>query len=356
MRRTVSLSIVVALLAVLAIARDAVAADFTLKTVVTTRTAIQTEQLWTWAAEQIESRTKGRVKLEIVSLPELGLSGFELVRVMQAGLVDIGDVLPTYVAGDIPVIEGADLLGIFGDYDAAVKGHRAWETVLREKYSDRLGAVVLGSWPWAQQLLFSNRPVNSLADVKGMKIRVFSPAMAQFVRALGGEPVSLAYAEVYTALERKTVDGAITCSRCGWDTKWYEVTKHLVDLHMGTAVSTLFVVSKRTWDKLPPDIRQTLSQVGERVHRARLAAQPEWATDGIEKNTKQGGMQYVMVPKDRAPVFKLVQEQVATSWAKRAGPQAKEDWNRVLETDHGLRHSVTAPQPRTQPCAPGPLP
>src|SRR6185295_12499727 len=282
------------LVVLLAPALEAAAADFTLKTVVTTRTAIQTEQLWTWAAEQIESRTKGRVKLEIVSVPELGLSGFELVRVMQAGLVDIGDVLPTYVAGDIPVIEGADLLGIFGDYDAAVKGHRAWETVLREKYSDRLGAVVLGSWPWAQQLLYSNRPVTSLADVKGMKIRVFSPAMAQFVRALGGEPVSLAYAEVYTALERKTVDGAITCSRCGWDTKWYEVTKHLVDLHMGTAVSTLFVVSKKTWERLPPDIRQVLEQVGNEFTERGWRLSKEWATDGIEKNTKQGGMQYVM--------------------------------------------------------------
>src|SRR5438093_4478171 len=335
MRRTASLWIT--LLAALAFAAPAGAADYQLKTVVTTRTAIQTEQLWTWAAQEIESRTKGRVKLDIVSLPELGLSGFELVRVMQAGLVDIGDVLPTYVAGDIPVIEGADLLGIFGDYDTAVKGHRAWEMVLREKYSDRLGAVVLGSWPWAQQLLYSNRPVTSLADVKGMKIRVFSPAMAQFVRALGGEPVSLAYAEVYTALERKTVDGAITCSRCGWDTKWYEVTKHLVDLHMGTAVSTLFVVSKKTWDKLPQDIRQVLAQVGSEFTERGWRLSKEWATDGIEKNTKQGGMQYVMIPKDRAPVLKLVQDNVAPSWAKRAGPQAKDDWNRVLAPITGFR-------------------
>jgi TRAP-type C4-dicarboxylate transport system substrate-binding protein len=335
MRRIVGLWIT--LLAALAFSAPAATADFQLKTVVTTRSAIQTEQLWTWAAEQIESRTKGRVKLDIVSLPELGLSGFELVRVMQAGLVDIGDVLPTYVAGDIPVIEGADLLGIFGDYDTAVKGHRAWETVLREKYSDRLGAVVLGSWPWAQQLLYSNRPVTSLADVKGMKIRVFSPAMAQFVRALGGEPVSLAYAEVYTALERKTVDGAITCSRCGWDTKMYEVTKHLVDLHMGTAVSTLFVVSKKTWDKLPQDIRQVLADVGNEFTERGWRLSREWATDGIEKNTKQGGMQYVMIPKDRAPVLKLVQESVAPSWAKRAGPQAKDDWNRVLAPITGFR-------------------
>jgi hypothetical protein len=48
-------------------------------------------------------------------------------------------------------------------------------------------------------------------------------------------------------------------------------------------------------------------------------------------------MQYVVIPKDRAPVFKLVQEHVATSWGKRAGPQAKEDWNRVLAPIAGFR-------------------
>jgi TRAP-type C4-dicarboxylate transport system substrate-binding protein len=337
MRKAAILSFGLAVLAAATMVKPAAAADYTLKTVVITRTAIQTEQLWSWAAEEIQNRTKGRVKLEIVSLPELGLSGFELVRVMQAGLVDIGDVMPTYVAGDIPVIEGADILGIFGDYDTAEKGHRAWEALLRDKYTEKLGAVVLGSWPWAQQLLFSNKPVNSLDDVKGMKIRVFSPAMAQFVRALGGEPVSLAYAELYTALERKTVDGAITCSRCGWDTKLYEATKYLVDLHMGTAVSTLFVVSKRSWDKMPPDIRQTLTAVGSDFTERGWRLSREWATDGIEKNTKQGGMKFNVVPKDRAPVLKLVQENVAPAWAKRAGPQAKAEWNAVLGPIVGFR-------------------
>jgi TRAP-type transport system periplasmic protein len=338
MKKAAILALSLAVLAAAMIGTPAIAADYTLKTVVITRNAIQTEQLWSWAAEEIQKRSNGRVKLEIVSLPELGLSGFELVRVMQAGLVDMGDVMPTYVAGDIPIIEGADILGIFGNYDSAMKGHLAWETLLREKYTDRLGAVVLGSWPWAQQLLFSNKPVNSLSDVKGMKIRVFSPAMAQFVRALGGEPVSLAYAELYTALERKTVDGAITCSRCGWDTKLYEATKFLVDLHMGTAVSTLFVVSKRSWDKMPPDLRQILTAVGSEFTERGWRLSREWATDGIEKNTKQGGMKFnVVPPNDRAPVLKLVQENVAPAWAKRAGPQAKAEWNTVLGPIVGFR-------------------
>lgn len=325
------------LVALFGVAGHVGAQEMRLKTVVITRTAIQTEVLWTWAAEEIQKRTNGRVKLDIVSLPELGLSGFELVRVMQAGLVDMGDVMPTYVAGDIPVVEGADLLGIFGNYDEAVKGHLAWERVLREKYTDRLGAVVIGSWPWAQQYLYANRPVKTLDDLKGMKIRVFSPAMAQFVRSLGAEPVSLPYAEVYTALDRKTVDGAITCSPCGWDTKMHEVTKYLVDLHMGTAVSTLFVVSKRTWDKLPPDIQKVLADVGNEFTERGWRLSRQWAAESTEKLTKQGKMELVKVPNDRGPVLKMVQEQVAPAWAKKAGPQPKSDWNTAIAPIVGFK-------------------
>lgn len=330
MKHLIRICFAVVLGALFGMTQVAAANEIRLKTVVITRTAVQTEVLWTWAADEIQKRTNGRVKLDIVSLPELGLSGFELVRVMQAGLVDMGDVMPTYVAGDIPVVEGADLLGIFGDYDQAVKGHLAWERVLREKYTDRLGAVVLGSWPWAQQYLYANRPVKSLDDLKGMKIRVFSPAMAQFVRSLGAEPVSLAYAEVYTALDRKTVDGAITCSTCGWDTKMHEVTKHLVDLHMGTAVSTLFVVSKRTWEKLPPDVQKVLTDVGLEFTERGWRLSRQWAAESLEKLTKQGKMEYVRIPNDRAPVLKVVQDQVAPAWAKKAGAQPKADWNAAL--------------------------
>ncbi len=329
MRRVITLFMAVLVWVSVPIALSA-AEKITLEGVVITRNAIQTKELWGWAQRELQSRTGGDVKLEITSVPELGLTGFELVRVLQAGLTDVADVMPTYVAGDMPVIEGADLLGIFGDYDMAVKGHLAWEKVLREEYDDELGAVVLGSWPWAEQFLYTNKPVRNLDDVKGMKIRVFSPAMAQFVSAIGAEPVSLPYAEVYTALDRGTVDGAITCARCGWDTKWYEVTDYLVDLHMGTAVSTLFVVSKRTWADLPPDLQVLLTEIGNGFTERGWRLGKIWADEGIKNLTTKGGMESIVVPDKRGPILELAKSDIAPWWAERAGPEAKAHWNEAV--------------------------
>jgi len=301
-----------------------------LQGVVVSQTAIQKKVLWDWAAEEIKKRSNGEMEITITSMPELGLTGFELVRVLGAGLVDLADVLPTYVAGDIPVIEGGDLLGIFKNYDTAVKGHLAWEKVLRDKYSARLGSVVLGSWPWSQQMLYSKRDVKTMDDYKGMRIRVFSPAMAQFVSALGAEPVSLPYAEVYTALDRGTIDGAITCALCGWEQKLHEVTDYLLDAHMGTAVTTLFVVSNKTWAKLNDKQKAILSQLGAEFTERGWSFGSQWAEEGIRNLTGPGKMKLSTVPAERAPIENIVKTRIGPWWAKRAGAEPTKDWNDTL--------------------------
>ena len=312
-----------------------------LQGVVTSSTAIQTAELWQWAAEEIKTRSNGELEIAITSMPELGLTGFELVRVLGAGLVDLADVLPTYVAGDIPVIEGGDLLGLFKNYEQAVEGHLAWEQVLREKYADRIGSVVLGSWPWTQQMIYSKRDVKTMDDFKGMRIRVFSPAMAQFVSALGAEPVSLPYAEVYTALDRGTIDGAITCTLCGWEQKLHEVTDYIIDAHMGSAVTTLFVVSNRTWNSLTPAQQEVLASIGDDFTERGWRLGAEWAKQGLANLTGPGGMKLAVVPEDRAPIDKIVQERIGPWWANRAGPQATADWNATLAPIVGF--TIAAP-------------
>lgn len=148
------------------------------KVVATTRPLPQF-QLWVWLGEELDKRTNGQVKLEIVSLPEIGLTGFELVRVVRAGLVDIGDVLPTYVAGDVPLVEGVDLPGLFKDFETSVKAHIAFMPALK-KQEDKLGGVVLGAYLWPHQVVFSRKPVRSPADLKGIKVRVYGTAQTEF--------------------------------------------------------------------------------------------------------------------------------------------------------------------------------
>lgn len=304
-------------------------AEFRLKGVSNSRPQVQFK-MWEWMEAELPKRTNGRVRLDVTSLPELGLTGFELVRVMRAGLVDMADVLPTYVSGDVPLIEGVDLPGLFSleEFDKSHKAHVAWHKLMKANEA-KLGGVFIGSYAYAHQVLYSRKPVQSLADLKGQKVRVFGAAQTDFVRALGAEPVSLPVAEVYTALERGTVDAAITGTIAGFSLKWWEVTKYLVDLQIGPVMIAM-VVSKRTWDKLPADVRKVLEDVGAELTVKGWELARTSTVDGIDGN-KNKGMTWVTFKPEWKPVIQeAIQKSVLPGWVKRAGADGKAAFNEIL--------------------------
>lgn len=332
MRTRMLATVLVALLAVFA-AIDSAPAQ-TLKAVAVSRPTPQFG-LWTWMGEELSKRTNGQLKLDVVSLPELGLTGFELVRVTKAGLVDIADVLPTYVAGDLPVIEAVDLPGLYADFETSVKAHQAFMPAVK-KYEDKLGGVVVGAYLWPHQVIYSRKPIRGPADLKGLKLRVFGTAQTEFARALGAEPVSIAFAEVYTALERGTVDAGLTGTYSGFALKWYEVSKHLVDVNHGPVVG-FAMVSKRTWDRLSPDQRAAVMKLGEEFTVKGWEIGRQTTKDGIEENKKKG-MEWVPSTPDMAKAVRdAALQTIVPSWVKRSGPDAKAVFNQYLAPHAGFQ-------------------
>ncbi len=331
MRFRVLATLVAGLIAVFA-AIDSGSAQ-TLKAVAVSRPTPQFG-LWTWLGGELEKRTKGQIKLDVVSLPELGLTGFELVRVTRVGLVDVADVLPTYVAGELPVIEAVDLPGLYADFETSVKAHISFMAAVK-KYEEKLGGTVLGAYLWPHQVIYSRKPIRSPADLKGLKLRVFGTAQTEFARALGAEPVSIPFAEVYTALERGTVDAGLTGTYSGFALKWYEVTKHLVDVNHGPVVG-LLMVSKRTWDKFSPDVRATFTKLGEEFTEKGWEIGRQTTKDGIEENKKKG-MEWVPAsPAMAAAVRDVALKTIVPSWITRSGPDAKAVFNQYIAPHAGF--------------------
>lgn len=303
------------------------------KAVATSRPTPQFE-LWTWLGGELDKRTNGQVKLEVVSLPEVGLTGFELVRVTRAGLIDVSDIILAYVAGDVPVIEGVDLPGLFPDLDVSVKAHKGFMAAVKMN-EDKLGGIVLGGYLWPGQYLFSKKPVKGPADLKGLKVRVYGTAQTEFARALGMEPVSIPFAEVYTALERGTVDAGITGTFPGFALKWYEVTKYIVDVGHGP-VGGAFVMSKKTWDRLTPEIKATVSKLGQEFEEKGWEVGRRTTQEGLDKNREKGMEIIKLTPAMSAATRKVTTEVIVPSWIKRAGPDGKAIFNQYLAPHAGF--------------------
>jgi TRAP-type C4-dicarboxylate transport system substrate-binding protein len=312
---------------------DAASAQTKWKAVATSR-PLPHFALWTWFAEELDKRTNGQIKMEVVSLPELGLTGFELVRVTRSGLVDVADVILAYVAGEVPAVEAVDLPGLYPDFESSVKAHASFITAVK-KYEDKLGGVVLGGYLWPNQYVISRKPVRSPADFKGLKIRVYGAADTEFVRALGMEPVAITFAEVYTALERGTVDAAMTGSYPAFAVKLYEVAKYIIDVNHGPN-SGVLVVSKRTWDRLTPEVKAILTKLGEEFSERGWDMGRRTTQEGIDRN-KEKGMEFIpATPAMAAMTKEVLTKVVIPGWMKRTGPEAKAFFNQYLAPHAGF--------------------
>ena len=224
-----------------------------LKLMAINRTVTQ-YKLWEEWAQAVEKRANGRVKFDFTSLPELGLGGAETIRVTKTGVVDIAEFYLGYVAGELPMVEMLEIPGVFPHQEAMQRAFQAWRPHLARLIDEKVNGVLLATAFQTDQFLFSKRAVRTMDDFKGMKIRVHSVAIAQLVAGLGGDPLTIAFAEVYTALERGTLDAGITGTKPGYGLRWYEVAKYLVgpiSMRPHDALS----INKRTWNRLPKDIQ-----------------------------------------------------------------------------------------------------
>jgi TRAP-type C4-dicarboxylate transport system substrate-binding protein len=270
-------------------------------------------------AHAVEKRTDGRVKFEFTSLPELGLGGAETIRVIKTGVVDVAETYGGYVAGELPMLEILEMPGIFPDPETAKKAILAWKPTEAKILEERANAVLLAMAVYPDQAFFSKRAVRKLEDFKGLKTRVHSVALSDLVAGLGGEPLTVAFAEVYTALERGTLDAAISGTKPGFGLRWYEVAKYLVGpISMRPHVA--LTMNRTTWNKLPKDIQSMMKEDAEKIVEARsFVAIEEWNKEGIDKSVEKGMEHLPFSPEVQAAIKEVLRNRVVPAWVKRAG-------------------------------------
>jgi TRAP-type transport system periplasmic protein len=304
--------------------------EFTLKLMGINRTLDPWKLFEAWA-QSVEKRTNGRVKFEFTSLPELGLGGAETIRVIKTGVVDVAEVYGGYVAGELPMLEILEIPGIFPDPETAKKAILAWKPHEAKILDERANAVLLAMAVYPDQAIFSKRPVRQLQDFRGLKTRVHSVALASLMAGLEGEPLTVAFAEVYTALERGTLDAAITGTKPGLGLRWYEVAKYLVgpiSMRPHVALS----INKNTWKRLPKEVQTILREEAEALVEGKAFEAIEvWNQEGIDKNVEKGMEHQAFSPEVQAHIKEILRTKVVPDWVRRAGgQQAAQRFNEII--------------------------
>lgn len=309
-----------------AAAQDAIA----WKAVTNHRNGAAWSHRWPWLLDEVKLRTNGRISMNVTTVPELGFSGQELLRALRSNLVDFSDIVAGYVGGDFPAIDAPQLPGVYKDYATTQKAVSAWVEKVVAPAENIMGGRVISSFNYNSVFLFSKTPVNKLDDLKGMKVRTFSLGLVDYISALGGEPVSMPVSDLYTALERGTIQAAVTGPDQVEGQRLYEVCKYMTDLQLGSSPGYT-IVSRKSWDRLPADLKKVVDEIAPAFTERGWEAGRINDKGGIEL-AKAKGMTVVTEAKEewREPLKKIAKDVVAAKWAKRVGDKVTKDFNDVL--------------------------
>lgn len=290
---------------------------------------------WT---KTIPELSKGQVTADIKGFNEMGLKGPELLRLMSQGVIEFGTATLSYFASDNPINEAVDLAGLAPDVKTERAITDAFEPVYAKFYGQNSNIKLLGISPYPAQVLFCNADIKGLADIKGKKVRTSSRTQADFVEALGGTSVTMAFGEVVPAMQNKVVDCAITGSLSGYSAKWYEVATHLLALPINWNPQ-IHAVNQKAWDKLDPKVRTLIQTNFQKMVDDIWDAAARQTQEGYDCNTGAAacpnpvkGKMVLVKPgdADRQLLKKVAQEVVVPKWAARCSPQCVQSFNETV--------------------------
>lgn len=203
--------------------------------------------------EDVNAKAKGKLELRWVGGPE-AIPGFNQFDALKNGVVDMIFAAESYYGR---AVTGAPYTHLTKKSPAEER-ENGYLALRRELLADQ-GVFYLGrgeSGPWFH--IFTNKPVETLDDFKGQRIRV-SGTYADFANALGAVPITLPGSEIYTALDRGTVDGYAWAVLGNMSNSWNEVVKYMIAPRL-FQMNIEVLVNKSTWDGLSPDMQSLLEE------------------------------------------------------------------------------------------------
>ena len=277
-----------------------------------------TENMAQLAAE-VDKATGGSLKITLHPNASL-FKAPEIKRAVQGAQAQMGEILLVNYQNEWPLF-GADGLPFVATSFADAKKLNAAQKPLLEKKLAEQGMLLLYSVAWPPQGLYTKKPIESAADLKGIKWRAYSPATARIAELVGAQPVTVQAAELSQALATGVVDSTMTSGATGVDSKLYESLKYYYDLQAWLPKNAV-LVNKKAFDALTKPQQDALLKAGKEAESRGWAAAEKVNTDTLAK-LKANGMQVLAPsPQLKADMAK-VGDTMLKEWLDKAGPEGK---------------------------------
>jgi TRAP-type C4-dicarboxylate transport system substrate-binding protein len=215
------------------------------------------QTVWIPLMDELKKRSKGRISYTMFAGSALG-KGPEHYDIVANGLSDLGYFTATWTPGRFPLTDVLSLAAWVDGKDIATEiGNAMYKRILSPEFP---GVKMMELNGCIQSFLWTKRPVRTLEDTKGLKVRSPGGHQTHYIKAIGAEPVFMPLGDVYLAMETGTVDGIVTCPPQFLGFKLDEVAKYGVVATFG-CVSEGVIMYRESWKKIPDDLKPAVEEV-----------------------------------------------------------------------------------------------
>ncbi|MFH0845515.1 MAG: TRAP transporter substrate-binding protein, partial [Pseudomonadota bacterium] len=218
---------------------------------------IQHQKSFVPFSERVEKLTGGKVKIKIYPGGALG-AATQLPDGVKTGITDIAFIIPSYTTGRFPRSSAFDLPYLF-DHGVQTTNviYDVYEKYLADDYKDYRVLWLYGTG--CGQLMSVTKPIRTMDDLKGKKMRSPTTAMTEALKLLGASPVGMPISELYMALEKKVIDGMLTPFSAVTDFKLFDLIKYITEVNMYTTFMAV-VMNKEKFSSLPDFAKKAIDE------------------------------------------------------------------------------------------------
>jgi len=275
----------------------------------------------------IHERSEGRIKLKIISRM---FPGTDILEAVATGKADMGDVPMPYHSGTYPLLNWGEVPGVVDENH--LNGFAEELAIFQDPsilkiYDETMGKIGLKFWfatQWEPAVaIWSKKKIESLADLKGMKIRVYGYMPTLAVKSMGASPVTIASGELAPAMMAGTVDAALTSVSFGYSMGLTKTSKYITLVPVASTWTAITVFNAKKFNSLPPDLQKVLTDVGRELQQmVMLSSTAEYIMS--EDTVKLSDIEILTLPPDQRKMVLEKLKVVENEWLKLTGAKGKE--------------------------------
>ncbi|MBG6142434.1 TRAP-type C4-dicarboxylate transport system substrate-binding protein [Labrenzia sp. EL_195] len=280
-------------------------------------------------AEEIDAATNGEVTMRIYPSGELGKGPVQQYKRVVTGVADIVFGIPEYTPRQFTKTGLVHIPGLFANGTEATNA--LWDNIglIEDEFAQ---AKLLGLWANNPSVLITrDKPVHTLADMEGMKIRTPNPVMAALVEAWGGIPVSMPVPDVYNAMNTGVID-AVMIGPSGIRSYKLNETGKYVTTNIPSALDSFYLLmNKSSWDGLSDENKARLTELTGREISLRGAKAFYEAGQAGLKLAADTGLELIEIAPDAEAEFRSKMGPALTAVIDEKGKQSGSDAHAIVK-------------------------